>query len=153
MYKIFLFISIVLFFLGCSNKDISPSEKAFNGEDLYIFYALRSENIGNYNQAAIMYKKLYDSSNKKEYLYHSIKNFMASKKFDTAIKITNRALDDDPNDYKLIRLKILSLIHLKKFEEAKKIAKDLVSRTKLSDDYLLVADIYLKEKKFKMKLF
>ncbi len=147
-----LFLVFVIFFAGCSHKKISVSQKAFDKEDVYIVYALRSEEIGNYSTAAMLYEKMFNKSSKKEYLYKSVKDYMYAKEFDKALDISDRYLEENPDDNELLRLKILSLIHLKKYEKAKKFAKELVKKTKKSDDYIIVADIYLKQKQYDMAI-
>ena len=154
MYKTILFLSglLILLFSACSErKPPAPSQKVFEQEDLFILYALRAEEVGRYDIAASFYEKLYTKSGKKEYLYRELQSLLAARRFDEVVQKTTALLEDaeaiDPN---LLRYRVLSLLHRKKYARAKVDALRLVERTGKSEDYLLLADIYVKLKKYDM---
>jgi predicted Zn-dependent protease len=150
MYKIIIGIVITLFFVSCSSKtNISPSKKVFEQEDTYIVFALEAERQGAYQTASEFFAKLYEKTTKKEYLYRELQDKMILRDFEDVIKkvdIEQEKLQKiDPN---LLRFKVLALVHLKKLNEAKENAIKLAKLTSKSEDYILLADIYLKLKKY-----
>ncbi len=141
-----------LFFAACSKPTPpAPSEKVFEQEDLYIIYALRAEEVGRYDVAARMYEKLFKKANKKEYLYKELQNLLAAQKFDETIEKCQTLLKDQKKiDPQLLRYEVIALIHKKSYSQAKEKALKLIKLTKKEEDYLLLADIYVKLKKYDM---
>ena len=143
---------MIIFLAGClAPKPPAPNEKVFDGEDVYIIYALRAEEVGRYDIAANLYAKLYQKAHKKEYLYRELQNLLASRQFDKVVAKTTALLEDakttDPN---LLRYKVLALVHQKQYDKAKADALRLVKLTQKGEDYLLLSDIYVKLKKYDM---
>ena len=152
MFKYFkLLIFIVLLLSGCGTKPTVKSnanQKTFEQEDIYILTALRMEQVKLYSRASEFFETLYKKSNKKEYLYRSLKNDLAANKNEKVIQKVDSEVIEGMDDYELIRLKIFALIKLEKLDKAKKLAVSLVEQSKEIDDYLLVSEIYVKEKEF-----
>ncbi|MBU0720181.1 hypothetical protein KJ877_02440 [bacterium] len=154
MIKSILFLLFVLVFNGCigfSNglqKEVKPNQKTFEEEDTYILFALRAEQLKEYEAAASMFNTLYEKSNKKEYLYHSLQNYLVSGNNEAAIQKVDDVSGGSFDDFSLIRIKIVALMQLEKLEEAKSLAIQLVSLSNEVDDYTLVSDIYIKQKKY-----
>lgn len=149
--KPLLFLLLVFFMSACVGKsELQPkaNQKAFDQEDIYILTALRLEQVKMYSKASDFFKTLYEKSNKKEYLYRSLQNDLAADKNEELIKRVDKELDDTINDYTLVRLKVLALIKLQRLEEARILSIKLVESSKEIDDYLLVSEIYVKEKQF-----
>lgn len=151
-FKLFVYILLISMMTACSLNNtaepIKANKKAFEQEDLYILTALRMEQLKLFNRSSEIFNTLYERSDKKEYLYRSLHNELAAKKYDELIIRIDEIVQDNLSDYELIRLKIIGLIKLKKVQEAKELALLLVEESKEIDDYLLVSDIYVKEKKF-----
>ena len=152
MFKNFLLFVFMLLFAACSApQPPAPSAKVFEGEDIYIMYALRAEEVGRYDVAASLFEKLYLNAHKKEYLYRELQNLLNAGQFDDVVKKTQSFLQEQKTiDPKLLRYKVLALVHQKKYAEAKNDALKLVALTKKSEDYLLLSDIYVKLKKYDM---
>jgi len=100
----------------------------------------------------MLFEQLYEKSQKKEYLYRSLQNLIIAKEYDKVVKKVDEIEGAEIKDPILTRLKILSLMGLEKFESAKKLALLLVAKTKDVDDYLLLSDIYVKQKKYNTAL-
>jgi len=151
MFKIFFYFALVLFFTGCIGEvkpQIKPNEKVFAQEDSYILFALRAEEIGDYKSASELFAKLYEKSSKKEYLYRSLENYIAAKENEKVIKKVDEITQGELDDVILVRIKIVALLQMQKFVEAKNLALRLVSVSKGVDDYILLSDIYIKLKKY-----
>jgi len=152
MFKILLLSSIVIMFNACVSTSpstaLKPYEKAFEQEDAYILYALRAEQVGGYESASSIFNTLYEESDKKEYLYRSLKNDLSASKNQQIIDRVDDIEKGEINDFALNRLKIVSLIGLDKLEDAKELALSLVDKSDEVDDYLLVSEIYVKLKKY-----
>jgi len=154
-FNCFSVVIVSLFLLsGCSSKPtpIHPSEKAFEGEDTYILFALRAEQVGDFKGAASLFDKLYTKSQKREYLYRSLADELHAKEFSKVVKQVDSLSGGSLDDAKLVRYKILALSALSQLEKARLLAVKLADKTQDANDYLLASDIYIKEKKFNIAL-
>lgn len=133
-------------------KKIQPNQKAFAEEDEYIIFALNAEEFKNYDLAVKYYNILYNKSKKKEYLYHLLQNMLFAKKYKEVIKKVDAVSAGSYNDFILDRVKILALINLKRWNLAAKTAQILVEKSKNTSDYMLISDIYKKERQFDIAL-
>ena len=151
MYKIFT-LFLLLFFIGCSShqKVVKPNEKAFAAEDGYILFALRAEQLGDYKTAAKLFDILYKKSSKKEYLYRYFEDKLKAKEYAGVVESIDKISEDSGSDNYLTRLKIVALAALKKLDEAQTLALELAKKTNKPKDYLLVSDIYTRQKKFNL---
>jgi hypothetical protein len=154
MIRIFLSLFLVILFSGCISKteSLKPNEKAFAEEDAYILFALRAEELKDYNSASSIFNSLYEKSDKKEYLYKSLQNDLAARKNADVVSKVDRETDGKIEDFKLIRLKIVALIGDQKYEEARVLAIALVDKSKDVNDYVLVSEVYVKQKKYNTAL-
>jgi tetratricopeptide (TPR) repeat protein len=150
MIKSVLFVFVLLLFGGCSKMtpQVSVGKKAFAGEDTYIMYALEAEHEHNFDTASSLFKTIYTKSSKKIYLYRSIEDLLKAHMFQKALDGTNVYIKKYPNDAVLRRYKILSLVKLTRFDEAKQEALALVQKTQDEDDFILVSDIYIQQKRY-----
>jgi predicted Zn-dependent protease len=152
MIKIFLTLFLALIFSGCFGGSSSlapkPYEKVFEEEDIYILHALRAEQIKDYESAASLFNSLYEKSDKKEYLYQYLQNELTLNKNAEVIAKVDEVTQGNLDDFKLIRLKIIALIGDEKFEEARVLSIKLVEQSKEVNDYILVSEIYVKQKKY-----
>lgn len=150
MYKIILLLVSLFMFSGCilSPKYNTSNKKVFDEEDIYIMYALRAEELQEYNASSSIYNTLYEKSNKKEYLYRSLQNDLLLGLNKKVVKKVDEIVDNVEDDYSLVRMKIIALIQLHEIEKAKLLAIKLVEQSKMVDDYILLSDIYVKQKKY-----
>ena len=159
MYKSLLFLVLMVLFTGCAaiaplSQEQEPvaTQKVFEEEDSLIFFALRAEQLKENNASAEIFHTLYLKSDKKEYLYRSIQNDLAISNNENAIKKIDDVIKGSYEDFILVRLKIIALIQMQRFEEAKNISQILVEKSKFMDDYILLSDIYVKLEKFDMAI-
>ncbi|QOP40974.1 tetratricopeptide repeat protein [Sulfurimonas marina] len=155
MYRNFLLLFVSIFFISCSTMQETqptPNEKAFDEEDTYIMFALRAEQVKSYKTAAKLFAQLYDKSQKKEYLYRSVQNRYLAKDYNTTIEIIDRYLAYEPNDRKLQRYKIGSLAESGDIPNAIALALSLSKQTQQPDDYILTADVYIKNHQYEEAL-
>ena len=153
IYKIVLSIFFAVVFGGCVNtspspKAPSPSQKAFAQEDTYILFALRAEELKDYNSASSMFYTLWEKSKKKEYLYRSFKDELLTHKYNDVLTKVDKHLKDMPDDLKLLRVRVFALLGLKENKKALKNAIQLAKGTKKTQDYILVAQIYTRQKRY-----
>ncbi|MBU0633283.1 hypothetical protein KKA17_11660 [bacterium] len=153
MTKFIFFILVSVFFIGCHGvSDVKPDEKAFEGEDRYVMFALEAEKLGDYNSSASLFNTVYKASGKKEYLYRSLLGLLNSNQYETLLERSIEHQKDFPDDSSLKRYEILALVDLDRLEDAKNRAIELVNTTKEPDDYILVSNIYIKQNHFKTAL-
>ncbi len=148
-----LLLSLSLFLVSCTQPKpdlhiLKAHEKAFEEEDTYILFALRAEQVNEYSAASSIFNTLYEKSGKKEYLYRSLENELIVKEYEKVIKRIDEISQSSLDDFILVRLKIVALVELQRLEEARVLAIKLVEKSKEAKDYLLVSDIYIKEKEY-----
>lgn len=151
MFKTIVLISLALLSASCSlmkPKPVAPNEKAFAAEDAYILIALRAEEVKNYAAASDLFEKLYEGSDKKEYLYRSLDNDIAAKNPQKVLQRVDAQIKDNGWDAELVRLKVMALVDANKLDEAITLSVSLASKTKKPDDYLLTSEIYVKRQEF-----
>jgi len=149
--RLLIFLLTVFLLSGCvtnSSPKLEINKKTFAQEDIYILTALRMEQLELYSRASKLFETLYEKSDKKEYLYRSLKNDLSANKNEKVIQRVDEELNESIDDYALVRFKIFALIKLDRFEESKNLAVNLVESSKEIEDYLLVSEIYVKEKQF-----
>jgi tetratricopeptide (TPR) repeat protein len=155
MIKTILFVSILLLFSACSLKEqnaVKPAKKAFAQEDFYILVALDAQQHANYKVAAELFDLLYEKSQKREYLYAALQNRLLLKEYEKVVAKVDDFLRHTVKDAELIRLKVVALSHLKRFQEALTLALELAALTKDPHDYILVSNLYAQEKKYDLAL-
>ncbi len=152
MIKMFVSLFLIIFFAGClglePKTEIQANQKAFEEEDAYTLLALRSEQLGDYKSAAKIFDIIYQKSDKKEYLYRSLQNELSAKDNKKVIERIDEILNGSLSDLSLVHTKIIALIQLRQLEKAKDLALKLVALTRKVEHYLLVAGIYVEQKKF-----
>jgi len=129
-----------------SSNTAKHNQKVFEEEDRYILFALRAEQIGEYDASSSIFNTLYEKSNKKEYFYRSLQNDLSAKKNQQIIDRVD-AYEKPLEDPFLMRIKIIALVEVQKLLEAELLALRLARKTKTAEDYILVAKIQLKEGK------
>ncbi len=153
MIKIVL-ITLMILFSACSmhTKTVQPNEKAFGQEDNYIIFALRAEQVGNYKTAAKLFNDLYEKSSKKEYLYRYLQDLIAIKEYNTVVEKVDEITKGSMQDPELVRLKIIALLESNRLQEAKNVSISLARLTQAPKDYLLVSDVYTKNKEYDLAI-
>lgn len=149
--KLFISLVLIVLYAGCGAKpsvDIKANEKIFDREDLYILIGLRTEQMKDYKSSADIFNSLYEKTDRKEYLYRSLRNDLAANRNKKVIFRVNKTIKNSINDFELVRIKIIALIKQEKLKEARVLALRLVQKTKNIDDYLLVSELYVKLKEF-----
>jgi len=151
IFKIFFYLALVLIFGGCMGEvkpQIKPNQKVFEQEDAYILFALRAEELRDFKSASELFEKLYEKSERKEYLYRSLKDRLLARDEKGVIEKVDELTKGSFDDYTLVRIKILALVQLNQLEDAKTMALKLVSLSKDTGDYVLLSNIYIKLKKY-----
>lgn len=158
--------SLLLLFSGCSNKfvDLETKEietsyinvpsKKFDYEDQYIIYALEYENQNMYNRARDAYLKLFESTNKYEYL---VKYLTLSFQFKDYISVKEKSskylIEGIKEEETISRLYIYSLIKLKEKEKALLSSEQLLMKFKRDVNYELLGSIYLDLKEYEKSVY
>jgi len=153
MIKTFFLSLSVLFLIGCSTHqevDFAKEshKKAFEQEDTYILYALYAEEKKEHSAAAGLFEMLYRNSGKDEYKYRELTNYSLAGDYQALLKQTALYQENSPNDFKVRRYEVLGLIATGSYELAKEKALVLVEESKAPEDYLLMSEIYIKEKHY-----
>ncbi len=152
MYKVFLVLFVSVLFTACSTMPVkapAANKKVFEQEDAYIMFALRAEQVKSYKTAAKLFEQLYKKSQKEEYLVRSLENRYLAKDYENVIVIVDQYLEEELAEKRqLLRYKIGSLAELQQIPEAKSLALTLAKKTQKSEDYILTADVYIKNHEY-----
>jgi len=153
MIRIFSLSLLLFLMIGCAaHKEVDynkePYKKAFDQEDTYILYALYAEEKKQYSAAAGLYEMLYKYSGKNEYKYRELADYSLAGEYDKLLKKSVAYQKEDESDLKLKRFEILALVSLFDYDKAKAKALALVEKSKATEDYLLVSEIYIKQKHY-----
>jgi len=156
--------TLLLSLLGCVNSAnietkndikaiaksfIIPKSKYFNYEDQYIIHALEYENQGMFNTSRQLYFKLFENTNKYEYLERFLNLSFALKDYSSVKKYASLyMLENIKEEEQILKLYTFSLLNLKEKEETIKYAKILVSKFKDDTNYSFLASIYFDLKEY-----
>ena len=127
-----------------SNKKVTASSiKHVKNEDELIIRAIWYEQQGDFKHSNELYNKLYKETNNEEYLLKATMTALyTGKKLKNIAKLKEYA-EERPNDIQLQRVLLSSLLNEKKYEEAKTVAKSLISKSTQAIDYELSANPYI----------
>jgi peroxiredoxin family protein len=127
-----------------SNKEVtSVAKKHLKNEDELIMRAIWYEQQGDFKRSNAIYNKLYNETNNEEYLLkESMTALYTGKKSKNTSKLKAYA-KEKPNDIKVQRVLLSSLLNEKRYEEAKVVAKELISKSTQAIDFELAANPYI----------
>lgn len=165
-YKNYLIATSLLFLLnGCSQTaatlDVEETikktykqieAKKFIYEDQYIIFALEYENQKSFNSARHLYYKLFENTNKYEYLvkYLSLSFQLRDYKSIDQIVSNDKNLLGIKEEEEILRVQTFSLIKLKNYDKALAVSKKLVNvNSKRDINHELLGTIYLEKKEYK----
>lgn len=127
MFRVSIFLISVFIFSGCvSQIPVEPeqksdaNQKSFEQEDTMILFALRAEQLKDYESASELFYNLYEKSDKKEYLYRSLQSDLVLSNNERVIQRIDVVLKDSLDDFILVRMKAVALIQMQKYEDTKK---------------------------------
>ena len=113
---VLLFI-LLLSSVGCANQN--NITKSNPEEDLYIMLALDSEKNSDYKNSFKFYKKLFDLTEKEDYLKKTIEYSFRTEQFEQMYKLSQVALKEFPKSKEYFwRQLILALYSLGKTKKA-----------------------------------
>ncbi|MGB3751541.1 MAG: hypothetical protein WA945_08230 [Arcobacteraceae bacterium] len=137
-----IFLTIFLFLSGASAKEESQ-------EDLFIMMALDSEKEQKPIESFEYYNKLYNTTQKENYLKKAIYYSYKTKKFDMMYSLSKKALDAFPKyeEYYYQQI-IISLVSQNKTTEAIKEAKKLLKKYQNATSYEIMANVLYARKEY-----
>ena len=170
--RIFLFTTLV-FVVGCStytpqsqviakenlatynpknfaNKQSNAlaTHKRVKSEDEWIVKAIWYEQINDFKKSNFYYKKLYEATNRDEYLLKELKTALYSGITSGNITKLEEYISSHPNSVIARRLLLSSYLYEKKYEKAKESAKKLLEKSTQAVDFELSANPYIFTKKY-----
>jgi len=113
-------------------------------ENGFILAALDAQARQKNDLASDYYLKLYEKTNKKEYLYSGLRAIDSSSNSAKFSQLTAQSLKKNPDDVTLKRFSIIGLLKNGQYAQASQEALVLSNVTKAAPDYTLLADAYLK---------
>lgn len=159
--KSLVFCLLLSIFTGCSVKDTTLDNKDkqivfkkvelknFDLEDLFIMYAIESENQRMYYNAKELYLNLFENTNNYEYLVKHLTLATQLKEFSLVKDNTSKYMMEDIKEEEIIlRLYTFSLFKLQEKEKSILNAEKLISKYKNDINYELLGSIYLEDKNF-----
>lgn len=159
--KSLVFCLLLSIFTGCSVKDTTLDNKDkqivfkkvelknFDLEDLFIMYAIESENQRMYYNAKELYLNLFENTNNYEYLVKHLTLATQLKEFSLVKDNASKYMMEDIKEEEIIlRLYTFSLFKLQEKEKSILNAEKLISKYKNDINYELLGSIYLEDKNF-----
>lgn len=161
-YKTNLIIVFLLaLFLGsCATKKLENTKvdnkvfdkvqtKTFDLEDYYIMYALEMENERLFYEARDVYFKLFENTNKYEYLVSSVSIAAQLRDYVFVEAAINKYLKSNiKQEEVLLRLYSFAQLKLEKLDESAKNAEKLVSLYPNELNYDVLGTVYLTQKEY-----
>lgn len=145
----FIFLSFSIVIGGCSQKQPIINKESnrllFAQEDFYILSALRAEELHNFETASTLFQRLFEKTQRKEYLYRFLKNEFKLQHYQ---KILKKIETIEQKDVFLEHMRIIVLVNLQKLQKAEDISFALALKTKEIEDILLYSEILVKRKKY-----
>ncbi|RXJ82916.1 hypothetical protein CRU90_11970 [Arcobacter cloacae] len=159
--KSLVFCLLLSIFTGCSVKDATLDNKDkqivfkkvelknFDLEDLFIMYAIESENQRMYYNAKELYLNLFENTNNYEYLVKHLTLATQLKEFSLVKENASKYMMEDIKEEEIIlRLYTFSLFKLQEKQKSILNAEKLISKYKNDINYELLGSIYLEDKNF-----
>ncbi|MDD5212175.1 MAG: hypothetical protein PHV62_07150, partial [Sulfuricurvum sp.] len=113
-------------------------------DETYILAAMDAQVRQKHDLASQYFKQLYEKTGQKEYLYDSLRMYESEKGSAQFTRVTQEALDKNPNDKTLLRFHIIALLKEGKYSESANKSRVLSQGTKEASDYLLSAEALIK---------
>ncbi|MEA3228837.1 MAG: hypothetical protein U9P38_07180, partial [Campylobacterota bacterium] len=159
MIKTLSIALLALSFISCANSQpvvqnpkIERNKKLFAQEDYYILVALRAEELRDFISASQLYTKLYNKTEREEYLYKALQSDIAVKNYQLVLDKIDSLVTTKEQDNKITRFYIVALIGLLEIEKAKELTVTLVKNSQEDNDYILLSSIYLQLKENELAL-
>ncbi|DAB34955.1 MAG TPA: hypothetical protein CFH82_02715 [Sulfurospirillum sp. UBA12182] len=134
------------------NQNVQIGKKSFEQEDFYIMKALEHQHMGEYDQAIETYNTLYEKSSKTNYLIEAAKiSFLTNNNAKTSLLI-QKALEVEPTNSDLLRIKIALLMKENKVIEASKDIEKLLQIEKNSRNLTIAGAIFFQLKSYELSL-
>ncbi|DAB31221.1 MAG TPA: hypothetical protein CFH79_10310 [Sulfurospirillum sp. UBA11407] len=134
------------------NQNVQIGKKSFEQEDFYIMKALEHQHMGEYDQAIETYNTLYEKSSKTNYLIEASKiSFLTNNNAKTSLLI-QKALEVEPTNSDLLRIKIALLMKENKVIEASKDIEKLLQIEKNSRNLTIAGAIFFQLKSYELSL-
>lgn len=152
---ILLVVFFLLFTTGCAKSSSAVDFKSKFEQDLYTLMALDSQRNSDHKEALSYFYKLYELTNKREYLEQTIKYAYLVKQYSLMEQLLTKALQKYTNkdDQKVFMIqKILSLTAQEKFESALNQTNELLNMEQSAANYEMMAGIYYAKEDFKNAL-
>ena len=153
MRKLFtLIVASVLSVYGAQKLKVHNSASANAPiemiEDTYLLAALDAQTRHKYSLSSGYFGLLYSKTEKKEFLYQSLRMLEHANEISKLSDITLQELAKNPNDVTLKRFKVIALLKNGQFGHASQEALALSDETKAASDYALNAEAFLKLSEF-----
>ncbi|MDR3347713.1 MAG: hypothetical protein LBN32_03770 [Helicobacteraceae bacterium] len=110
--------------------------------DLYLLLTTDAENRADYNTSAKYNKLLYQKTHKDMFRNNYFEALLRSQQYKTVIKEAKEILQNS-NDRLIKRYLILAFLGQKEYDLALITTRELLKQSRMAEDYLLIADIYI----------
>lgn len=128
---------------------VNPKVKYFNLEDPYIMYAIEYENQEDYESSRKIFLKLFENTNKYEYLVEYLNLSFILKDYENVKKyVSLYMIEGIKEEEQMLRLYTFSLLKLNEKEETLKYAKKLVNKFHHNSNHNLLASVYFDLKEY-----
>lgn len=132
-----------------NQASLPADQKAFEKEDEYILHALEYTRQSDYVTSRDIYIKLFDETNRSEYLLKALRFSIQLKDFELVKELCEENMQVTQNEYEdMYRIYIVALINLEEFDKALVEAKKLLKSHNNILNYELIGNVYYMKKEF-----
>ncbi|MFK5880831.1 MAG: tetratricopeptide repeat protein [Sulfurospirillum sp.] len=153
-YNTTLILLTVFLFVGCSVKTptVQIGKKAFQNEDIMIVTALEAQRIGRYTDAMKIFQTLYEKTQKVNYLTQVAKMSFLAQDYKKTLALLKNAVKKYPQNEEFKKLLVGIYIKEKKYDDAQKIALELLKKNRNPQTLSILGDIYMLQKSYDLAL-
>ena len=145
-----LLCALLLFITNCSQTFNASTRKSFPEEDKLIFALIERKNSLDHETSVLILDKLFDQSNKVEYLLDKVQiEAVYLNKYDSAMATLNDLIKKHPKNITFLRNAFDISISQKQYDSALGYAKEILKYSKKSQDYINTANAHILLEQYK----
>jgi len=112
-------------------------------------FALEYEQMKEYDKSISLYLKLFDKTNRYEYLTRALRLYTQAKNFQKIKELASKNLDPNAKEYEnILRIYVIALVNLKEYDGAYENAKVLLNVFNNSTNYEVMANVFYLQKDY-----
>ncbi|MDR1555214.1 MAG: hypothetical protein LBS39_04210 [Campylobacteraceae bacterium] len=149
MYRYFAVIVLSVLCVYGAAGEVNSSKIS---ENLLILQALDAKQHGKFEDAALLFQKLYERSKQEEYLKSSIRLFLMTDNASLSDSLVQKGLKSYPKDFEYERFNIAKLLKQNNITAAREAALALLEKDRSEQNLKLVGMVFLYTQEYSSSL-